>query len=70
MTDIIENHAIDSETDLSELERDQERDDFSELESESLPRAQDSKKFQRWCQTVRARVEKIFITFWRNFCRE
>jgi hypothetical protein len=55
--DIIEKCGIDSETDLSELEQ----DDFSELESESLLRAQDAKKLKRWCQSCTCSAEKIFI---------
>ena len=52
--EILENYGIDSETDVSLLDR----DDFSKLASRGL-KPMEGKKLQDWCDDVCARVENM-----------
>ena len=52
--EILENHGIDSDTDLSVLDQ----DDFSKLASRGL-RVLYAKKLEHWCGSVRERAENM-----------
>ena len=53
--EILENYGINSETDVSVLDR----DDFCKLVSRGL-KPLEAKKLQRWCDAVCARAENMF----------
>jgi hypothetical protein len=55
VADILDKYGINSETDVSVLDR----DDFWKLVSEGLKSLQ-VKKLERWCDDVRPRVENTF----------
>ena len=61
VVEILENYGVDSETDVSVLDR----DDFCKLVSRGL-KPLVAKKFERWCDTVRVRAENMLPSSLNN----